>query len=449
MQLSIPLAFLGLIETALLLAAWLAAAHLVAGEDPWSRAVYFTAVMLLSLFALGMFIARQRARFGGILVRIVTAVGLGTFAVSGLFWLMPHQELDFMELAASALFSFAGLGISRTVYRRVAESALFKRRVLVYGAGIMAESLSHLRRRTDRAGFEIVGFVRPEDQLCVVDNSRIIAPHARLAQTCRQLKIDEIVIAMDDRRRAFPLDEMLECRLDGREVTELVTFLERETGRVRVDVLNPSWMIFANGFRRNRFRLAVTRLFDICASLVILVCALPVMLLTAIAIKLEDGPRAPVFYLSTRVGKRGKPFKLIKFRSMRVDACEERRPRWAQPGDPRITRVGALIRKLRIDELPQVVNVLRGQMSCVGPRPEQPEFVVSLEESIPYYAQRHCVKPGITGWAQICYGYGATDEDAQEKLQYDLYYIKNNSFMFDVSILLQTVEVVLFGKGAR
>jgi len=234
----------------------------------------------------------------------------------------------------------------------------------------------------------------------------------------------------------------------GVEVTEVLTFLERETGRVRIDMLNPSWMIFSEGFRRDPLRLFSSRALDLAAGIGVLAASLPFMVLTAIAIRFEDGWRAPVLYAQTRVGLGGRPFRLMKFRSMRQDA-ESNGAQWTQSGDPRITKVGAVIRTLRIDELPQVFNVLWGQMSFVGPRPERPEFVEQLAEKIPYYVQRHCVKPGITGWAQLCYPYGSSEQDALEKLQYDLYYIKNNSLLFDVAILIQTAEVVFLGKGAR
>jgi exopolysaccharide biosynthesis polyprenyl glycosylphosphotransferase len=206
-------------------------------------------------------------------------------------------------------------------------------------------------------------------------------------------------------------------------------------------------MIFGSGFRRDIVRRYSERAFDLFASLVLLLLALPVMLITVLAIKLEEGPRAPILYGQPRVGYAGRVFRVLKFRSMRVDAEKDGKARWAQANDDRVTRVGRFIRKVRIDELPQLFNVLSGRMSFVGPRPERPEFVKQLAESIPYYDVRHAVKPGITGWAQLCYPYGASEQDAMEKLQYDLYYVKNHSLIFDILILLQTVEVILFGKG--
>jgi exopolysaccharide biosynthesis polyprenyl glycosylphosphotransferase len=215
-----------------------------------------------------------------------------------------------------------------------------------------------------------------------------------------------------------------------------------------LDVLNPSWIVLGEGFSDSGFQRLVGRAFDILMSLVLLIVALPIMLLTAIAIRLEDGLRAPVLYRQTRVGLYNQPFEVLKFRSM-VQHAETNGPVWATTNDPRITRVGALIRKARIDELPQLINVLRGDMSFVGPRPERPEFVEQLAKCVPYYRSRHAVKPGITGWAQLCYSYGSSDEDALEKLQYDLFYVKHRSLIFDLAIVVQTVEVVLWGKGAR
>jgi sugar transferase (PEP-CTERM system associated) len=266
---------------------------------------------------------------------------------------------------------------------------------------------------------------------------------------CERHDVDEIVVAMDDRRQEFPLRELLHCRINGIDVLELVSFLERETGAVRLDVLNPSWIIFSPGFRRSWARDLVGRMLDITASLMLLAIAWPVMLLAALAIKVEDGLSAPVLYHQDRVGNDGKVFRVRKFRSMNLDAEADGVARWATEEDGRVTRVGGWLRRSRFDELPQLWNVLRGDMRFVGPRPERPEFVASFSENLPYYNERHSVPPGLTGWAQLCYPYGSSEQDAVEKLKYDLYYIKNRSFLFDLAILIQTVEVIVFGKGAR
>jgi sugar transferase (PEP-CTERM system associated) len=242
---------------------------------------------------------------------------------------------------------------------------------------------------------------------------------------------------------------LLNAKLRGVDIIDLLEFLERETGKIRVDLVNPGWLIFSPGFRTSPLRRAAKRLMDLIVGIFGIIVGLPLMILVAVVIKIEDGMTAPVLYRQERVGQGGNPFELLKFRSMSVDAEAEGKAVWASEGDSRITRVGNVLRKFRADEMPQLFNVLRGQMSVVGPRPERPEFVAELQKNIPFYSERHTVKPGITGWAQLRYSYGATEEDALEKLQFDLYYIKNQSVVLDIMIILQTVEVVLWGKGAR
>ena len=415
----------------------------------WPRALLFSAVMVVCLLAFGLYGARQRARFSGMVLRVAMAFGTGLAVTATLFYLIPTLWLGRGVIALAAFGGLGGVTISRLVFWRVVDENFFKRRVLVYGAGTSATAIERLRRRADRRGFALVGFVAAHQDEHAVTVDRIIDPGDSLVQLCQRLDVLEVVVAMDDRRQGFPIAELLQCRLAGIDVTELLTFLERETGRVRIDVLNPSWMIFGEGFRRDPLRLISSRLLDLAGSLAVLCVALPVMVLTVLAIKLEEGWRAPLLYRQRRVGLGGRLFNVLKFRSMRTDAERDGRAQWAQKQDPRITRVGSFIRKTRIDELPQLLNVLRGEMSLIGPRPERPEFVADLAERIPYYVERHCVKPGITGWAQLCYPYGSSEQDALEKLQYDLYYVKNNSLLFDLAILIQTVEVVIMGNGAR
>lgn len=423
------------------------------------RALTFSLATFACQLAFGLHSARQRARSAGILVRIVSASVAGAVLAAVLLFLFNTPWLNHPR----GVVAIAGVGaaivafVLHIAFARSIDERVFKVRVLVYGAGRSAEVISGLRRRADRRGFTVVGYVRPPDDGSDFFPSEraksapepIFEGSIGLPELCRQFDVNEIVVALDDRRRAFPIRELLECRLAGVDVTELLTFLERESGRVRIDVLNPSWIIFGEGFRRGSLRQLTARVLDLTAGSIIFVLSIPAMLFTVIAIKLEDGLRAPVLYRQERVGLRGRPFSLMKFRSMNVNAEAPGEARWAQQNDPRVTRVGAVTRKLRIDELPQVLNVLGGDMSLVGPRPERPEFVARLAEKIPYYVERHCVKPGITGWAQLCYPYGSSEQDALEKLQYDLYYIKNNSLLLDLSILVQTAEVAIFGKGAR
>jgi sugar transferase (PEP-CTERM system associated) len=460
---SVPasIAAIGLIEAALSFVAVYAAAllHLPAAITAplrlerelgplWPGATLLSATVVICALAFGLYSARQRAQPAGILVRLVVALVVASCVVAAVFYFIPGVRLTRDIASLAVVLAGCGLLASRLLLARYFDENIFKRQVLVYGTGAGAAAIASLRRSADRRAFALVGFIRPPGEACGVSIDRVLDPAGDLRSLCERLGATEVVVAMDDRRYGFPISELLDCRLAGIEVTELLTFLERETGRVRIDVLNPSWMIFGQGFRRDPLRLFSSRALDLLACLAVLPLALPVMLLTVVAIKLEDGWRAPTVYSQARVGLGGHTFRVMKFRSMREDA-ERHGAQWAQRRDPRVTRVGAVIRKLRIDELPQIINVLRGQMSFVGPRPERPEFVAHLEERIPYYAQRHCVRPGITGWAQLCYQYGASEQDALEKLQYDLFYVKNNSLLFDLTILVQTAEVVLLGKGAR
>ncbi|MGH8262948.1 MAG: TIGR03013 family XrtA/PEP-CTERM system glycosyltransferase [Steroidobacterales bacterium] len=455
----LPFALLAVVETALLFGCAIGATYLRLGANEggiagsWSltfwRSSLFAGATLVWMISMGLYSARQRARIEGIIMRVGAALIGAVLLVALISYFFPDIYFGRGVLALAALGAMTLLCAVRVLFARVVDENIFKRRVLVYGAGKQAMSISQLRRRADQRGFSVVGYVAAEGRAPSVAGDRLVDPQGPLSAFAEANEIDEIVVAMDERRQAFPVHDLLECRLAGVEVTDLVSFLERETGKVRLDVLNPSWMIFARGFSRDPWRQLTSRSFDVTAALVLLVLLSPLMVLTALGILLEDGPRAPVFYRQRRVGKDGREFNLLKFRSMRPDAESDGKARWAQTGDARVTRVGGVIRKTRLDELPQLLIVLSGAMSFVGPRPERPEFVASLSETIPYYRERHCVKPGITGWAQLCYPYGSSERDAMEKLQYDLYYVKNHSLVFDLMILLQTVEVVVLGKGAR
>jgi sugar transferase (PEP-CTERM system associated) len=417
-------------------------------ERHWQAGAAFAFAYSVGSVALGIYTTGQRVRLPGLLLRtalaLVVAWGVTLFIARTFGW----TELTQLPIARAAAITFALSIVLRLSFLRALDEDALKRRVLVFGGGRLASSLLGLRRRADRRGFYIVGYAPVPGERITVPGDKIMYSELPLLELCRKYEADEIVVAMDDRRRNFPVAELLDARMAGIDVTEIVGFLERETGKVRLDVLNPTWLIFGEGYRRDIARLATGRLLDLLASTSVLLLTWPVMLIAAIAIKIEDGPSAPIFYRQTRVGLLGRHFELVKFRSMGIDA-EERGAQWAQEGDPRVTRVGAFMRKTRIDELPQILCVLAGDMSFVGPRPERPEFVEQLSERVPYYRERHWVKPGITGWAQLRYPYGSSEADAAEKLQYDLYYVKNHSLLFDLMILLQTAEVVMFGKGAR
>jgi sugar transferase (PEP-CTERM system associated) len=456
MHVRLPIVLLLMVESALFLfAPYLAVAILrpVPADMPALglpvTAAAFSVVCVVALLAMGLYSTRQRSGLTGLVVRINVGLMVAVAAIAFAFYLVPGLALDRRSLALTGFVAMCSSVMARVLFEHIVDQNLFKARVLVFGAGRIAASLLALRRRTDQRGFKILAFVATPGDVVQAPDERLIDRPPDLFAWARANGIDEIVVAMDDRRRGFPVPELLECRMAGIEVLELPTFLERETGKVYLDAVNPSWIIFGGGFKASSFQQGLERAFDIVASLLLLGLASPLMLFTAAAIRIEDGLRAPVLYRQLRVGQFGVPFGVLKFRSMRTDAEQDGQARWAVSNDPRVTRVGAFIRKTRLDELPQLWNVLRGDMSFVGPRPERPEFVSQLEQSIPYYRERHAVKPGITGWAQLCYPYGSSERDALEKLQYDLYYVKNRGLIFDIVILLQTVEVVLWGKGAR
>ena len=414
------------------------------------RALVFGAVTLVSFLALGLYTVRQRARATGLGLRAVLAVLAATGVNAVLFYLLPALTLGRGILVLAAAISFVGSLLLRWLFSRLVGGQTFKKQVLVYGYGNRVNAFAKLRRASDRRGYNLVGFVCPPGESLNVAADELLVAAEGLRALCLKLEVEEVVVAMEDRRKNLPVRELMQCRLAGINVIDFVSFMERETGRIFLEALSPSWLIFGTGFRRDGLRLFTSRALDFVASAVLVAVTLPVMAITALAIWLEDGHKGGgVLYRQERVGLEGKTFELLKFRSMRANAEVAGQAQWAQQNDPRVTRIGAFIRKCRIDELPQLLNVLRGDMGLVGPRPERPQFVTALEAKIPYYEQRHSVKPGIAGWAQLCYPYGASEEDAVQKLQYDLYYVKNNSLLFDLAILVQTAEVVFLGKGAR
>jgi len=288
--------------------------------------------------------------------------------------------------------------------------------------------------------------MRGERGLEKASNGVIIGDFNQISSICRNTQVDRIVVALDEKRGRFPVEQLLFCRLKGIRVDDGIDFTEQLAGKLSVENLLPSSLIFSDGFKRSAVVKRLKRYMDIVASLLGLIIFLPLSILIALAIKI-DSP-GPVLYRQKRIGGDGRIFELLKFRSMRADA-EQNGPVWAMANDQRITRVGRVIRKLRLDEIPQMINVLKGEMSFVGPRPERPFFVEGLKKEIPFYSYRHSVKPGVTGWAQIRYPYGASKKDALEKLKYDIYYIKHMSPIFDLMIILETIKIVLFGKGAR
>lgn len=402
----------------------------------------------LSMAAFGLYQVNVRRNRWDTLLRLLLSFAFGGVALLVLFYLIPQTYIGRGVLLIALTLALAAIIIVRLLSERLFSADLFKQKVLVLGAGVNADLLQQrMRRRADRQSFVLVGFVPLPGQQVMVPESMVIRPDQPLVDFALAMQIDEIVVAPDERRGGLPMTDMLACVQRGVTMTDLSTFFEREAGMVKLDVVDPSWLVFSGGFDQSSIRRMSKRFFDLIASTALLLVAWPFMLIVALAVWLETG--APIFYSQTRVGQGGRPFDVIKFRSMRVDAEGDGKARWATKNDDRTTRVGRFIRLTRLDELPQLFNVLRGDMSFVGPRPERPQFVEQLNQEIRYYDIRHSVKPGLTGWAQLRYPYGASVRDAEEKLKFDLFYVKNQGLLFDVMIMLQTVEVVLFGRGAR
>jgi sugar transferase (PEP-CTERM system associated) len=419
-----------------------------------TRALLFAPILSISMVATGLYNGRQAFDLVGLLTRIVVSSLGGMLVIAIVAAVVPELGFGREALSLGVILIIAGSAGCHFVVGKLAGEHVFKKRVIVYGAGRRAASLMQKQAAAGAegilGGFTTVGFIPAVgDEPSAVSTERRVELRGSLLEHCRGHEITEIVVAMDDGRAGFPFEAFLECRLAGIAVSDLTEFLERETGQVRIDLVHANWMVFSAGFERNSLQSHLERVFDVIASLALLALTWPLMILTVVAIKMEDGAVATVLYRQVRVGERGQPFKLLKFRSMREDAERDGRPRWAAANDDRVTRVGRVIRKLRIDELPQILNVLNGEMSLVGPRPERPEFVSRLNTKIPLYRERHTIKPGITGWAQLCYPYGSNENDAAQKLQYDLFYVKNRTLLFYLAILVQTVEVILWGKGAR
>ncbi len=381
------------------------------------------------------------------LIRLVRAGGIGLIVFGGLVSLFPAWFPPGKSFRLSVILSLFLIFGWRTFYSRILEK--MEDRILILGTQDVARLVAHEVLKRKGLGMKVVGFL-DEDASRLgqsLINPKIIGTYDQLQAVLSKERVDKVVIAALERRGRLPIREILGARAQGVEFIEGTRFYEQISGKVFLEDAKPSGFIYAEGLNKSGLTRWTKRLTGIVVSSAILILTLPFMILLGILIKLDS--RGPIFFRQERVGEEGKPFMLIKFRSMRQDAEALSGPVWAVEDDPRVTRIGRIMRKLRLDELPQIFNVLKGEMSFVGPRPERPFFVSQLSEQIPFYSLRFAVKPGVTGWAQIRYPYGASVEDAREKLRYDLYYIKNMSLLFDLSIIFQTVKIVLFGRGGR
>jgi len=460
----LPYLFLGLMEAALLmLAAWLALSFIESMSSvdstfalipfDWPPLVVFSFVLSCCTLSMGVYLAMVREGFRSMVLRtVVSFFFLGSLSLYLLDLLLPRDFIVRGFIFWGVILASIVVILARIVFMLVVDTAKLKRRVVIYGAGARAKKLlEDLSPEVDVLGVEVVGCVPNANENVQVDEKTILPLPNSWLDFVKGSHISEIVVSPDERRRAqgdaaFPLNDFLDCKLAGVPSCDALSFCERELGKIDITLLQPSWMLYSDGFKYSKRRLIAKRLFDLILAATFFLVLWPFMLLTAIAVKLESP--GPMLYHQVRVGLNGRHFRIYKFRSMRQDA-EKNGAVWAQKNDARVTKVGAFIRNTRLDELPQLYNVLAGSMSFVGPRPERPEFVTDLSQQIPFYDTRHKVKPGLMGWAQLKYPYGASVEDAKNKLQYDLYYTKNHSFLMDMLIMIQTVEIILLGKGVH
>jgi len=415
----------------------------------FTPALVFALLMVGLNAAFGLYRRDRRLAFGEYMVRQSSALVIGLPAAYAVAHMLPGGT-DFQRaFGPMVLIALGGLVAVRQLAASPAARRWLPYRVLVLGTGPEALAVETSLEMSRASALELAGFY-PLDKMPVrsVASSRVVSNRLSLEETVRQLGVDEIIVAVKEQRGGvLPLRSLLECRLNGIRITDLARFFERVHGRVPIESLKASWLIYGNGFRQGWLRNAVKRAFDVVVVAILLPIALPMMAIVAIAVGFDGG--APIIYRQDRVGRGGRVFTLLKFRSMTHDAEKDGKAAWARLNDARITKVGRFMRRTRIDELPQLINVLRGEMSFVGPRPERPQFVATLTEKIPFYGVRHSVKPGLTGWAQVRYSYGGNIEEAVKKLEYDLYYVKNHSLLLDLLVFVKTVKVVLLGEGSR
>lgn len=449
---------LGLIETLILFVS-ICLALLVFREVYFSPGTYgstahmylsvliFISVMQIGMISMGLYCRDLRESQSMMILRLVFSLIIGVSLLMVLDRLFDLQYLGLNTQIFAFSSAFLGVMFSRLVLYQQTDNIL-KRNILILGAGEKAQQLQKLRRKTDKSGVEIVGYVDMGDSVCHISEDKLFAVNESISKVIDDNHIEEIVVALDDRRKFVPIEDLLVCKMKGVNIMDITSYLERQLGKIDLNTFQPSTLVFSDSYSHS-IKSASKRVLDIMVSLTLLLFTVPFMLLTAVAILYESNGKGPIIYRQQRVGLNGKLFTLYKFRSMKVDAEKDGVAVWAKHNDDRITGIGAFIRKTRIDELPQLINVLKGDLSIVGPRPEREQFVEDISEKMRFYKLRHFVKPGITGWAQIRYPYGSSIEDARQKLQYDLYYIKNYSPFLDIIIVIQTIAVILWGKGAR
>ncbi len=410
------------------------------------RLLIVAVVVIVSGFFCELYARNQQFNGADLAARIAVGMMGCLLVLSVCYYLLPQVMIGRGYLSLALILCGSMQFLLRRGLQAIGGLFAFSQRVLVLGVGPLAEVIEKTIKQS-HGNYVLAGFVQPAVDIMTVSAEQVVGSVEDITALVRQQRANQLVVAVTEQRGVLPVKELLDCKLNGVDVLDSPSFYERITGKLLIENIQPSWFIYSNGFRSTVFKDFYKRLLDLCFSLLGIVLAAPLFPLVAILVKV-DSPGA-VLFRQIRVGQRGKEFAILKFRTMRQDAESATGAVWSQKNDSRITRIGGFLRKTRLDEIPQLFNVLKGQMSFIGPRPERPEFVTQLTESIPYYSRRHFVKPGLTGWAQVCYPYGASEEDALEKLRYDLYYIKNYSILLDLFIVLETIKVVIYGRGGR
>lgn len=414
----------------------------------WPKVLLVSGITMLSLYFNDLYEFKRTDNAIDLSSRLLQAIGITSVILAIIYFLRPDliigRWIFFINLIILLLFLVSW----RLLYSIVIQRRLLVEKAIILGSGELAKDiLDEVERRKDLSYVISLLITNKKGDKKKYRNIPVYYDFENICELGESEKIDSVIVALDEKRGIFPYKELLRCKVRGMNIIDGESFYERITGKLLVEKINPSWLIFSDGFIKSKISRITKRLIGLVFSLILLIMLSPFLLLVAIAIKLES--RGPILFSQERVGEYEIPFTLHKFRSMRADAEKESGPVWATEDDPRITRMGKIIRKLRIDELPQLWNVFQGDMSFVGPRPERQFFVEQLKKTIPYYNERFTVKPGVTGWAQIKYPYGASEEAALEKLKYDLYYIKNMSVVMDLMVIFHTVKIVLLGRGSR
>ena len=430
------------IYISVIIAVWLKIDNDLSLLDKWVmlKSLLITVVCQLSLYYHDLYDFKVTNNFMELAIRLLQALGVVTIFFGFTYFFAPDLMIGrgvFIIIVAVVIFLIVSW---RLGYNFVLDRNLFNQNIFILGSGELASEIQKEIEDKRDSGYSVIKILKEAECDLTSDSSN-------LCLEARRSHVKKIIVAMEEKRGHLPIAELLRCRTEGIEILEGTSFYEMLMGKLYVRQINPAWLIFSEGFRKSPFKSFAKRTGDLVLSTIMLILLAPLMLAAAILIKLES--KGPIIFTQERIGQNGKPFNIKKFRSMVADAESGTGPVWADEQDNRITKVGRIIRKIRIDELPQLWNVFQGEMSFVGPRPERQHFIEQLEKVIPYYSERLTVKPGITGWAQVCYPYGASVEDAVEKLNYDLFYIKNLSFFLDLLVIFRTIKIVLFGKGAR